>query len=104
MTRINSFTLYQCPACEQVHIKNEYGSVSIYVPTDLHLDPTDEKACKKCGKVNQVKDYIFLGKKSKTVRVERTYKNNIWGRIYKKLYEFFFPPKEVDLRNLYPYI
>ncbi len=86
MTRISSFTLYQCPACEQVHIKNEYGSVSIYVPTDLHLDLTDEKPCKNCGKVNQVKDYICLGKKSKTARVERTYKNNIWGRIYKKLY------------------
>jgi hypothetical protein len=104
MTRISSYTLYQCPACEQVHIKNEYGSVSIYVPTDLHLSPTDEKACKNCGKTNQVKDYICLGKKPKTVRVERTYKNNIWGRTYQKIYEFFFPPKEIDLRILYPYI
>lgn len=104
MTRISSFTLYQCPACEQVHIKNEYASVSIYIPTDLHLDPTDEKACKKCGKVNQVKDYKYLGKKSKTFRVEKTYKNNLWSRIHKKLHEFFSPPKEVDLRNLYPYI
>ena len=104
MTRISSYTLYQCPACEQVHIKNEYGSVSIYVPADLHLDPTDEKSCKNCGKVSQVKDYICLGLKSKTVRVERTYQNNIWGHIHRKIYEFFSPPEEVDLRNLYPYI
>lgn len=104
MTRISSFTLYQCPACEQVHIKNEYASVSIYVPTDLHLDPNHEKACKNCGKVSQVKDFIYLGKKSKTVRVERTYQNNIWGRIHRKIYEFFYSPKEIDLRNLYPYI
>jgi hypothetical protein len=74
------------------------------VPTDLHLDPTDEKACKNCGKVSQVKDYICLGLKSKTVRVEKTYQNNTWGRIHKKLYELFSPPKEIDLNNLYPYI
>jgi hypothetical protein len=47
---------------------------------------------------------ICLGLKSKTVRVERTYQNNMWGRIHKKLYEFFYPPKEIDLSNLYPYI
>ncbi len=104
MTRISSYTLYQCPACEQVHIKNEYGSVSIYVPTDLHLDPIEERACKSCGKVSQVKDYICLGLKSKTVRVKRTYQNNLLGRIHKKLYEFFFPPKEVDLMKIYPFI
>ena len=104
MTRISSYTLYQCPACEQVHIKNEYGSVSIYVPTDLHLDPNHEKACKNCGKVSQVKDYICLGLKSKIVRVQRTYKNNIWGRSYQKIYELFKPPKDIDLVNIYPYI
>jgi predicted RNA-binding Zn-ribbon protein involved in translation (DUF1610 family) len=104
MTRISSYTLYHCPSCGQVHIKNEYSSVSIYVPTDLHLDPTDQKACKNCGKFSQVKDYICLGTQPKTVRVERTYQNNMWGRIHKKLYEFFSSPKEVDLSNLYPYI
>ena len=104
MTRISSYTLYQCPSCGQVHIKNEYGSVSIYVPTDLYLDPSDTKACKKCGQAHQVKDYICLGKKPKTVRVERTYKNNIWGRAYQKIYELFKPPEDIDLVNIYPYI
>ena len=104
MTRISSYTLYQCPSCGQVHIKNEYGSVSIYVPTDLYLDPSEIKACSKCGQAHQVKDYICLGKKPKTVRVERTYKNNIWGRTYQKIYELFKPPKDIDLANIYPFI
>ncbi len=104
MTRVSSYTLYQCPSCGQVHIKNEYGSVSIYVPTDLYFEPTDSKSCKKCGKTYQVQDFICLGLKSRTVRVERTYQNNVLGRIHKKLYEFFCAPKEVDLMNIYPFI
>ena len=104
MTRVSSYTLYQCPSCEQIHIKNEYGSISIYVPTDLHLEPTENRACKRCGKVNQVKDYICLGLRSKTVTIEKTYKNNFIGRLYKSIHQYFSPPKDVDLSNLYPYI
>jgi hypothetical protein len=74
------------------------------VPTDLYFDPTDEKSCQKCGKVIQVKDYICLGIKAKTVRVEKTYLNNIWGRIHKKVYEFFLPPKDIDLMKIYPFL
>lgn len=104
MTRVSSYTLYQCPACGQVHIKNEYGSVSIYVPTDLFLKPTDTRSCKGCGKVHQVKDYICLGMRAKTITVEKIYKKGLFGRLQKKIYEFFSPPKDVDLSNLYPYI
>lgn len=104
MTRVSSYTLYQCPVCGQVHIKNEYGSVSIYVPTDLYLDPTEITACKKCGQENQVKDFICLGMKPKTVRVQKTYPNNIWGRAYQKIFEIFKPPKDIDLVNIYPFI
>jgi hypothetical protein len=74
------------------------------VPIDLYFDPTDEKSCQKCGKVSQLKDYLCLGIKPKTVRVEKTYSNNILGRIYKMMHEFFCPPKDLDLQNFYPFL
>ena len=104
MTRVSSYTLYQCPSCGQVHIKNEYGSISIYVPTDLHLEPTENRACKRCGKVSQVKDYICLGIRSKTITVQKTYKKGIFGQLHKKIHEFYYSPEETDLNTLYPYI
>jgi hypothetical protein len=104
MTRVSSYTLYQCPSCGQRHIKNEYGSVSIYVPNDLHLDSTDIKSCKKCGQANQVKDFICLGLRSKTIKEVRKYKDNFFGHTYRKIDEFFFPPKDIDLVNIYPFI
>ena len=104
MTRISSYTLYQCPACGQVHIKNEYGSVSVYVPTDLFFEPTDNKSCKGCGKLHQVKDYICLGVRSRTITVAKVYKNSYFGQLHKKIYEFFSPPKKIDLLNIYPFL
>ncbi len=104
MTRVSSYTLYQCPSCGQVHIKNEYGSVSIYVPTDLYFEPTDTKSCKKCGKTHQVQDFICLGMRSKTIRVEKNYKKTMLGKLHRWVYEFIYPSKDIDLSHLYPYI
>jgi hypothetical protein len=104
MTRVSSYTLYQCPSCGQVHIKNEYGSVSIYVPTDLYFDPTDEKSCQTCHKTFLVKDFICLGIRSKKVSIEKIYSNTIWGKFFKTLLKPFSQPREVDLNNLFPYL
>ncbi len=98
MTRISSFSLYQCPDCRQIHIKPEYGSISIYVPTDLFIDDEDLKACKKCGKSFKFKDYIYIGMQP---REETTTPSKI---------ELFFrkvinnPYVEKDVRKIYPSI
>ena len=104
MTRVSSYTLYQCPSCGQVHIKNEYGSVSIYVPTDLYLEPTETKSCKNCGKTYQVQDFICLGMRSKTTQLEKRYVKSLWGKLQQVFNQRYFKPKEIDLSTLYPFI
>jgi hypothetical protein len=96
MTRISSFGLYKCPKCGQVHIKPEYGSISIYIPPDPFYKPTDLKACKGCHLQNQLQDYKYLGLKSKT-NTKKPFKIELAVRkLIKK------PYIELDVRKIYP--
>jgi uncharacterized UBP type Zn finger protein len=103
MTRISSYTLYQCQSCDQIHIKNEYGSVTIYVPTDLYLNPTEIRPCKKCGAENQVKEYINLGVRPKVIILKVSKIKNL-NFLIKWIMSGFKFSKEVDLSEIYPYL
>lgn len=68
MTRIGRFDLYSCPKCQQIHIKSNYSSISIYgppmpmgIPSDAFYAPTDIKACQKCGEKTPFSEYIPTG-------------------------------------------
>lgn len=63
MTRIGYYELYECPKCQQIHIKPEYSSVSLYMgmPPDAHYGPTDLKICQKCGKKSPFSKYLLVG-------------------------------------------
>ncbi len=68
MTRIGRFDLYACPKCQQIHIKSNYSSISIYgppmpmgIPPDAFYAPTDIKACQKCGEKIPFSEYIPTG-------------------------------------------
>jgi hypothetical protein len=43
MTSIASHTQYQCKLCEQIHVKPECGSISVFVPIDIVFKPTDAR-------------------------------------------------------------
>ena len=64
MTRIGYYELYECPKCQQIHIKPEYSSISLYMgmPPDAHYDPTDLKICQKCGKKIPFSKYLLVGR------------------------------------------
>jgi hypothetical protein len=96
MTRIVSFSLYECPMCKQIHIKPEYGSISIYIPPDLSIEPTDTKVCRGC--MNQIKfeDFRYLGIRSKTTTKQPTKLELLIRKLLKK------PYVELDVRKLYP--
>lgn len=96
MTRVVSFGLYQCGKCGQIHLKPEYGSVSIYVPSDLLFNKTDLKLCSGCKKEFQFKDYIYLGSKRKK---STTYPSKL-ELVVRKLVKR--PYIEIDVRKLYP--
>lgn len=96
MTRISSFGLYQCEKCWQIHIKPEYGSISIYAPPDLMYDLTDLKVCKGCLKESQFKDYRYVG----LVRKQNTKTPIRLELIIRKLINK--PYIELDVRKLYP--
>ena len=96
MTRISSFSLHQCPKCDQIHIKPEYGSISIFIPLDIYVEDSEIKVCKGCKSEIRFKDYKSLGLSSKRNTREPT-KIEIWIR---KLLNK--PYKELDVRKIYP--
>lgn len=63
MTRVGYFNLYECPKCQQIHIKPEYSSISLYMgmPPNAYYAPTDLKVCQKCGEKSSFSEYIPVG-------------------------------------------
>lgn len=59
MTRCSGFDLYACSHCDQLHKKNRYASVSVYVPKDLVIEPGRKIACHKCKIVSNFSEYVF---------------------------------------------
>jgi hypothetical protein len=96
MTRISSFSLYQCTECEQIHIKQEYGSISNHLPNDLFFKPTDVKPCKGCLKENLFKDYKYIGVEKKKNTKQPTKIELLIRKLINK------PYIELDVRKLYP--
>jgi hypothetical protein len=96
MTRISTFGLYECPKCGQIHIKPEYGSISIYVPTDLFVAPTAIKICQGCRWEGQLSDFKYLGLKSKVHTRNPSNIELIFRKILNK------PYIEQDVRKIYP--
>ncbi len=96
MTRISSFSLYECPRCEQIHIKPEYGSVSVYIPSVLSYKPSDIKVCRGCRKEILFSDFKYLESKSKTNTKQPTKLEYLIRKLLKK------PYVELDVRKIYP--
>ena len=93
MTRIASFSLYECPRCQQIHIKPEYGSTSTYIPLDLFIKPNDIKICKRC----EAKNYF------KFVRLESKVNSRLPSRLEMLVRKLLNKPYiEIDVRKLYP--
>ncbi|CAN1557327.1 hypothetical protein MCEGE14_02474 [Burkholderiaceae bacterium] len=104
MTRISSYTQYQCKLCGQIHVKPEYGSVSSFVPVDIVLNPTDLKTCKRCGQTQEVQEYAEIGRTSTSVTID-TYPEypTVWQRVRRRL-DGKYCKKEVHVTDLYPRI
>jgi len=96
MTRISSFSLYACPECRQIHIKPEYGSVSIYVPTDLFIEPTAIKKCQGCSWEGKFGEFKYMGSTTK-INTKIPSKLVIYFRKFIKK-----PYVENDVRKIYP--
>lgn len=97
MTRVISYGLYQCPACQQIHVKPNYGSISAYIPFDAFVDDSDVVGCKGCGLEQAISNFLNIGIRSK----QKSYKLNLFQRISIKL-GFMKPSLELDVRKLYP--
>jgi hypothetical protein len=88
MTRIASYSFYECPACNQWHLKPEYGSINTnsYIPSDLYIRPEEIKKCKKCGEKRQLSEYIH----HKNYPKER-YQKNLWNFFKIEKPKFSYP-------------
>lgn len=105
MTRISSYGFYLCDKCGQTHIKLNYGSISIYVPMDFYIKPTDLKTCQKCGDRKPFSKFIYVGMKG--VPPSKPKFDRQVDEFIRKLKEFFLRksiPKEEDYRQVYPQI
>ncbi len=96
MTRISSFSLYGCPRCGQIHIKPEYASISVYIPSDLTYEFDQIIVCKGCQYKNYFKEYSFLGLRKK----ENSKIPNRLVLLIRKIVKK--PYVEVDVRKIYP--
>jgi len=96
MTRISSFSLYECPECGQIHIKPQYGSVSVYIPSDLSYEPNEIKVCRGCRKEILFSNFKYLEMRSKTNTKKPTKLEHLIRKLLKK------PYVELDVRKLYP--
>ena len=97
MTRISSYGLYQCSACLQVHIKANYGSISVHVPREVFSQDSDVVTCKSCGIRKPIASFRYLGMRSK----QNSLKSNVFERIAIEL-GWKSKPDELDVRKLYP--
>lgn len=105
MTRISSYDFYECDKCGQIHIKPNYGSISIYVPMDFYIEPTALKTCQKCGDKKPFSEFIYIGMKS--VPPSKPQFDKQVDEFFRKLKEFVLRkniPKEEDYRETYPKI
>ena len=98
MTRISSFSLHECPKCRQIHIKPEYGSISIYVPSVLFVEPTAIKICQGCRWEGKLSEFKYLGLRSKVYTRNPLRLEFFIRKIIKK------PYIELDVRKIYPSI
>jgi hypothetical protein len=96
MTRISSYDLYKCESCSQIHVKPKYGSVSTYRPKDLHIEPTDLKKCKYCGRIAEFQTYHYV-RSSKKIDTKPP---SMVGHLIRWLHKD--PYIELDVRRLYP--
>lgn len=96
MTRISSYSLYECPRCQQIHIKPVYGSISAYIPLDISFKPTDIKACRGCREEIHFEDFKYLGMRSKVNTKQPTRLELLFRKLLNK------PYLERDVRKLYP--
>lgn len=97
MTRIASYGLYQCPTCQQVHIKPNYGSISVYIPSDAFIADSDVVSCKGCGLDQTISSFLYIGIRTK----QKSHKPNLFERLSIRL-GFRESAVELDVRKLYP--
>jgi hypothetical protein len=98
MTRVSSYGLYGCPSCGQIHIKPNYGSISVYVPNDISIGPTTIIVCHKCKSKNIFQRYGFIGNHRKMDTKTPTYLKRLIRKFRND------PYVEFDVRKLYPYL
>jgi hypothetical protein len=96
MTRISSFGLYECPRCSQIHIKPEYGSISVYLPIDTSFTLDEVKVCKGCRYENKFKEYKYLGLQKKVNSIKPNRLELILRGLLNR------PYIELDVRKIYP--
>ena len=107
MTRIVSYNLYQCPACEQVHIKPNYGSISSYTPVDINVNAEDVKTCQNCKLKFTFNRFVFLRTESDkpstpNLFYEREIKNFLLKCKCYILRKKYVEIEELSLSEMYP--
>ena len=96
-----------CPACEQIHIKPNYGSISSYVPVDINVKAEDVKTCQRCKAKFAFDRFIFLRterEKSSTPSFfyEREIKNFLLKCKFYILRKKYVETEELSLSEMYP--
>jgi hypothetical protein len=102
MTSIAAYTQYQCKECGQVHVKPEYGSISVFVPVISKL--TDMKACKRCGESHQLQEYENIGRIAVRIEIDTYPEHPTWWQKMRRQWDHKHGKKAMHVTSLYPMI
>lgn len=61
MSSIDSFGLYQCPNCQQIHAEPIYRTINFASPPPINKQQLEELVCQGCSTQMQLKNFNYLG-------------------------------------------
>lgn len=104
MTRITSVSLLKCTNCHQIHIKPLYGSISIYVPPDMHSQADEIRTCSGCGLNQRYDKFKYIGSTGLSIEIDEFPRDpTLWHRIRRLLNKSYLC-KKTSVYDLYPRI
>lgn len=100
MTRVSSYSIYQCPDCKCEHILPNYVSISVTEAVDAYVPDEDLRMCFGCGAVKPFNQFTYVSTKQKP-RPDHT---SSCVKLIKRIFGIRRSDVEPHPARVYPYL
>lgn len=100
MTRISSYSVYQCPVCKREHILPNYASISMTVAIDAFVPDEDLRICIDCGVIRPFKQFIYVG----SIQKPKPDRTPFYVKSFKRLFGMDHTKADLHPTQIYPYL